>query len=439
MTLVETCCCITKSLFSTTSQVERWSTRYKAPHVGLSSHYSIRQMNDCCPTRNVSQCCFLLSWLSVSQRRYKKKPKSKKYHSHFIFGAFRLVSYPPDFVFGSNSCWSSCRRSKTILISGATGCIGRQIWLQLMQHTNHRVKLIVRKDSLSKLDAAIWKKYSRRSQVWTADLEDIRGLSHRLGEIDCAILAATSWGGSSAFAVNVDATLQLVQWLPKHCHILYFSTASIIDKDGFLLEEAYRFGTLYLQSKYVALQKLLAWYPHRNITVLFPTLVVGPHSHLADVVDSLTSWKRLLEHIYLDASAHFIHATDAAKIVVHFVNWNPKPSFYTCHRSNPTQKLPALILGQPCFTAEQLIQLVVARPPNHKTSWIPRIPILSLFPPVLLSRILVWFGATVDPWVLYCLRKRHFVYPNAVAPEHFGLTSQWRHVSQLVHEDGSSS
>jgi len=187
MTLVETCCCITKSLFSTTSQVERWSTRYKAPHVGLSSHYSIRQMNDCCPTRNnVSQCCFLLSWLSVSQRRYKKKPKSKKYHSHFIFGAFRLVSYPPDFVFGSNSCWSSCRRSKTILISGATGCIGRQIWLQLMQHTNHRVKLIVRKDSLSKLDAAIWKKYSRRSQVWTVSKS-----SHRIHfqiHRDCAMV-----------------------------------------------------------------------------------------------------------------------------------------------------------------------------------------------------------------------------------------------------------
>lgn len=262
-------------------------------------------------------------------------------------------------------------------------------------------------------------------------MQDIHSLRNRLGTIDCAILVATSWGGEQAFAVNVDATLQLVDWLPKNCRIFYFSTASIVDSDGRLLEQAFRYGTQYLQSKYVALQKLLHDYTNRNITVLFPTLVVGPNSHLANATTQFTYYKRLLHWISLDASAHFIHAKDAAKVITYLIDFYPKPSFYTWHASDPDKRLPAFILGQPYFTADQLIGWICCEQKKRSFS-LPRIPILSLFPPLLLSRILVLFGATVDPWVLYCLRKRHFVYPQAVAPEDFGLVSHCRHISQLL-------
>ncbi|GJD11126.1 Glutaredoxin-3 [Galdieria sulphuraria] len=277
-------------------------------------------------------------------------------------------------------------------------------------------------DSLSKLDDNIWKMYSRRIQVLMADLTDILSLRNQLLDVDCAILTATSWGGEQAFQVNVEATFQLFNYLPKDCHILYFSTASIIDSSGCLLEEAYRYGTTYLQSKYVALQRMLRYHSHRRITVIFPTLVVGPNSHLANVSSQITPWKGLLRLIDLDASAHFIHAIDAAKVITYLVDFNPKPSFYTWHSSSdPPKKLPAVILGQPYFTADQLIQSMCSSSKKRRFFSIPRIPVLSLLPPLLIARLLSLFGATVDPWVMYCLKKRHFVYPDAVAPENFGL------------------
>ncbi|GJQ15510.1 hypothetical protein GpartN1_g7301.t1 [Galdieria partita] len=385
----------------------------------------------------MEEWCFVsfLSFDSKQSRQRKRLTQHKRHcieYSSIVGGmAFRFFGFPQRSDMGwAATEWRTFKRCRTkvILLSGATGCIGRQIWLNLMHHTQHRVKLIVRKDSLSKLDSNIWKKYSRRTQVLFTDLNDLRGLKSHLRDIDCAILTATSWGGEQVFSVNVDSTLQLIQWLPKDCHVLYFSTASIIDSHGCLLEEAYRYGTPYLQSKYVALQRLLLENTCRRITVIFPTLVVGPHSHLANVTTQITTWKGLLQLVDVDASAHFIHAIDAAKVITYLMDFYPKTLFYTWHPSDPQRKLPAFVLGQPYFTADQLIQSVCRK---KRFLSIPRIPILSLFPPFLISRLLLLLGATVDPWVLYCLRKRHFVYSHAVAPENFGLVSQWRHISQL--------
>eukprot|EP00871_Galdieria_phlegrea_P003273 jgi/Galph1/3947/GphlegSOOS_G2605.1 len=321
-------------------------------------------------------------------------------------------------------------KNKIILISGATGCIGNAILKSLLQNTQHRVKLIVRKGSVWKLDSNLLKTYSNRCQLLIGDLRDKSFLTNAVKGVNCAILAATSWGGDDAFDVNVTSTLQIIHSLPHFCDVYYFSTASVIDSDGSLLEEAFKYGTAYLRSKYVALQRLLEEVPlSQRVTVIFPTLVFGQNSHLENAYSQIRSMMVYLKHIYLDASAHLIHAVDAASIIVHLVDMRSPVTGFTWHPSDPSRVLPAVVLGQPKFTADQVFRFICAK--ENITLSPLRIPLLSVFPSFLLIILIRHFGGTVDPWVLYCLRKRHFTYTNAVAPETFGLVSKVKTISQL--------
>jgi len=63
--------------------------------------------------------------------------------------------------------------------------------------------------------------------------------------MDSAVLAATAWGGTDVFDTNVYKTGQLLKLFdPAVCQqVIYFSTASILDRNNQLLKEACELGT----------------------------------------------------------------------------------------------------------------------------------------------------------------------------------------------------
>ena len=145
---------------------------------------------------------------------------------------------------------------KRIFITGASGCIGHYIVESLLRDTAHYLYLLVRNPGKLQFK---WQNNSRIT-VLPGNLTDISDHSDLLlKEINIAILAATSWGGTAeSYDINVVKTMALLQMLnPNICEqVLYFSTASILDRNNDLLLAASEFGTDYIRTKYQCFSEL---------------------------------------------------------------------------------------------------------------------------------------------------------------------------------------
>jgi len=174
---------------------------------------------------------------------------------------------------------------KRIFLTGASGCIGHYIAEALIQETEHELYLLVRNPDKLGFD------YESRPgiTILQADLRQIERFSALLKTMDVAILAATAWGGQQeSFDINVVKTIRLMDLLdPSVCQqVIYFSTASVLDRNNKLLKEAGQLGTDYIRSKYNCLMQLSKLAIAPRITTLFPTLVLGgdankPYSHIS--------------------------------------------------------------------------------------------------------------------------------------------------------------
>ncbi|MBE9014306.1 NAD(P)-dependent oxidoreductase, partial [Pseudanabaenaceae cyanobacterium LEGE 13415] len=216
--------------------------------------------------------------------------------------------------------------TQRIFVTGASGCIGHYIVEALIQETQHELFLLVRDANKLKIDV------TARSgiTVLESDLREIEQHRDLLKTIDCAILAATAWGGDSVQTVNVDKTIELLSMLDADRieQVLYFSTASILDRQNQLLPEAMEIGNDYLKSKYLCCEKLANLAIAPKITKLFPTLVIGggeryPYSAITAGIPDVTKWAKLIRLFRADGSFHFIHGHDIAQVVRHFVDRPP--------------------------------------------------------------------------------------------------------------------
>ncbi len=73
-----------------------------------------------------------------------------------------------------------------------------------------------------------------------------------ISEVNRVIHTATAWGDPKrAKEVNIDAVKNLLNLLnPSNIkQIIYFSTASVLDRNLNLLPEAFTYGTEYIQTK----------------------------------------------------------------------------------------------------------------------------------------------------------------------------------------------
>ncbi|MEH2362643.1 NAD-dependent epimerase/dehydratase family protein [Nostoc sp.] len=310
---------------------------------------------------------------------------------------------------------------KRILVTGASGCIGHYLTEALIKETDHELYLLVRNPSKLQVDT----KGRSGINVLQGDMQNIQQFADLLSTIDMAVLTATAWGGDQTFDINVVKTIELLELLdPQRCQqVIYFSTASVLDRYNQPLKEAGEIGTDYIRSKYECLhqKEKLAIAP--KITTLFPTLVVGgdankPYSAVTSGIPEVTKYINLIRFLEADGSFHFIHARDIATVVRYLIDHPPE-------NAQPRR----LVLGQAQLTANQAIEEVCAY--LGKKIYF-RIPI-SL---ALANLIIVLFRIQMAAWDRFCMNYRHFTYEKAINPDSFGLPNYCVTMSDVLKISG---
>lgn len=311
---------------------------------------------------------------------------------------------------------------KRIFVTGASGCIGHYIADALIHQTSHDLFFFVRDPQKLKFD------YSARPGITIiqGNMQEVERVGRLLKTIDCAILAATSWGGAQeTYDTNVTKTIRLMNLLdPSVCEqVLYFSTASILDRQNQPLREAGELGTDYIKSKYLCHQQLSKLAIAPQITTLFPTLVFGgdaqkPYSHLSAGFRDVIRWINLIRFLKADAGFHYLHAQDIAQVVVHLVDVPPEP--------NSSREL---VLGNAALTVDRAVEEVCA---YLKKRIYFRIP-LSV---QLANLIIKVFRIQMAEWDRFCLNYRHFTYQNPVSPATFDLPAYCPTVADLLKIHG---
>ena len=296
--------------------------------------------------------------------------------------------------------------SKRIFVTGASGCIGHYVVEALIQETNHELYLLVRNPDKLKFD------YNARPgiTILRSDLRDIEQFSDLLQTMDSAVLIATAWGGDEVHEINVVKTLRLMSLLnPAVCQqVIYFSTASILDRNNRLLKEAGEIGTDYIRSKYVCYSQIPQLAIASKTTVLFPTLLLGgdadkPQSHITSGIPQVAKWINLLRFLRTEGSFHFIHGKDIGQIVHYLLEHPP-----TAGQSRE------LVLGNHLVTVNQAIEDSCAY--LNKRIYF-RIPL----PRGLANLLSALFQIKIAAWDRFSMNYRHFTHRNVVSSETFGL------------------
>ncbi len=305
---------------------------------------------------------------------------------------------------------------KRVFITGASGCVGHYICEHLIDKTDHELFLLVRNPAKLGFNCQA----RPGIHVLPGNLHQIDDHAELLQTIDVAILTAAAWGDpEQTRQVNVVKTHRLMELLAvDRCEqVIYFSTASILNRQNQLLPEAGEIGTDYIRTKYQGYQQLdrLAIAP--KITTLFPTLVFGgsshkPYSHITAGIPQVLRWAELIRWFQGDASFHFIHAQDIAQIVGYLVE-------------HPGQGKRNFVMGNPAININEAIAEVCTYL-NKKIYF--QLPLST----PLANFFIVLFRIQMATWDYFSLQYRHFTYQNVVMPSSFGLDNYCPTLTDLL-------
>lgn len=319
---------------------------------------------------------------------------------------------------------------KRILLTGASGCIGHYIAEALIQETEHELYLLVRNPDKLGFD------YEARPGVTIlqSDLRQVERFADLLKTMDMAILAATAWGGQQeTFDVNVVKTLRLMELLdPSVCEqVIYFSTASVLDRNNEILKESGQLGTEYIRSKYQCLVQLPKLAIAPKITTVFPTLVLGgdsnkPYSHISSGIKEVAKWVDLIRWFKADASFHFIHGRDIAQVVRYLVDHPPEPAWFGEPDMRSTRRL---VLGNAPLTVNQAVEEVCAYLGKKIYFRIPLSPWLA-------DILIVLFRIQMAAWDRFSMSYRHFTYQNPINPATVGLEPYCKTLTDVLRISG---
>ena len=318
-----------------------------------------------------------------------------------------------------------------ILITGASGCIGQAVAAWLLAHSNARLLLWLRQPH--KLTAVDHR--HPRLELLVGDLRQPRRFRQQLALVDRVVHTATAWGDPArARAVNVQAVKDLLACLDHQRlqQVLYFSTASILDRELEVLPEAEQWGTEYIRTKVTCLRQLMDHALGERIVALFPTLVFSgridgggpwPTSYLTTGLRPLFRWLWLARFLRLDGSYHFIHGADVARICGHLLT--------TPHQPGPQRwgGMHRYVLGQSPLTVNRTVARLcryrhMAYPPGVQLHhW-------------LLRALVVAFRIQLSPWDRFTLQQRHFVHHPVTRPESFGLASRFPTLEMVLSAAG---
>jgi nucleoside-diphosphate-sugar epimerase len=196
---------------------------------------------------------------------------------------------------------------------------------------------------------------------------------------------------------------------PDVCQqVIYFSTASILNRENQPLKEAETTTHDYIRSKSTCFQQLAKLKIAPRITTLFPTLLLGgdaqkPQSHVSSGVVQVANWIWLLRFLKAEGSFHFIHGKDIAQIVCHLVEHPPTEG-----------ESRQLVLGNQKVTVNQAIEETCLY--LNKRIYF-RTPLTQ----GLANLIIFVFGIKVADWDRFSMHYRHFTHRHVVSPETFGL------------------
>ena len=307
-----------------------------------------------------------------------------------------------------------------ILITGASGCVGQHIADLLYRETDAELLLWLRDPSkLTAVPAA-----DPRITLLVGDLRDVEPHRAQIASATRIIHTATAWGDPErAQQVNVVAVKQMLAATNPEVleQVVYFSTASILNKDLQLLPEAMPYGTEYIQTKAQCLEQLEQHPLAQRIVAVFPTLVFGgrvdgsgvfPTSYLTAGLKEGARWLWLAKWLRAEASFHFIHAADIARVCAHLAT-NP-------HQANPEVGQGAvrrLVLGQPAVTVNETVKRLC----RWRRGWYP--PMGLDLRGWLIEGLIKLLRIEVNAWDRFSIRQRHFVHDPISPPERFGLVS----------------
>jgi nucleoside-diphosphate-sugar epimerase len=317
-----------------------------------------------------------------------------------------------------------------ILVTGASGCVGHYVSETLIQNTEHELFLFVRNPAKLTVDITA----RPGIHVITADMMEIEQQAELLRTINVAVLTAAGWGGQEAFDINYTKTHVLFDLLdPKVCEqVIYFSTASVLDRSGQLLPEAGTIGTDYIMSKHQCLDKLTneANATDRSdniaskITTVFPTLVLGgdetkPYSFLSADLPSVTKYAGLLQFFTADMSFNFIHAKDIAEVVRHLI----------AHPEISDKFNRRIVLGNQVISGDAGIKEICGY--FGKKS-----PFQINLSNTIANFFIKVFKIQMAEWDRFCLNYRHLSHANAVNPATFGLPNYAPTISDVFRLRG---
>jgi len=323
-------------------------------------------------------------------------------------------------------------KKEIILITGASGCVGQYIANWLIENSSSELFLWVRDPKkITSINLE-----NPRIKILIGDLRQSNKFKKEISEVNRVIHTATAWGDPKrAKEVNIDAVKNLLNLLnPSNIkQIIYFSTASVLDRNLKLLPEAFTYGTEYIQTKAQCLRDLESHKLATKIIAVFPTLVFGgrldgkskfPTSYLTGGLRDALKWIWLARWIKLFSRFHFIHAADIAFICGYLATSNYKPV-----QPVTSTKIRKLVLGQPYISIDVVIQTLLKFKGMRK---VPQIPLWTW----LIELLTMFLPIQITNWDRFSLRQKHFIHEPVTSPETFGGISYAKTLSQVLHNSG---
>ncbi len=319
-----------------------------------------------------------------------------------------------------------------ILITGASGCVGQYTATWLLENSDAELFLWLRDPrKLSSIP-----KNHPRVRLLVGDLRQANIFANDLSEVTRVIHTATAWGDPyRAEQVNVIAVKKLLKLLNPELieQIIYFSTASILNKHLQPLPEAFLYGTEYIQTKAKCLQELEKHPFAERIIAVFPTLVFGgrvdgksnfPTSYLTEGLKEASQWIWLARWLKADSNFHFIHAADIA-----FICGNLATNPHTQNSEPGQSALRKLVMAQPSISLNQAIDEIRKWKGLKKT---PQIPLWGW----LIEALIKVLPIQISDWDRFSISQRHFVHDPITPPEKMGGTSHARTLEQILANSG---
>ena len=319
-----------------------------------------------------------------------------------------------------------------ILITGASGCVGQYTASWLLENSDAELLLWLRDPSkLTAIDPS-----HPRVHLLVGDLRDSDAFAAELKTVNRVIHTATAWGDPErAQQVNVVAVKRMLSLLDpnKLQQVVYFSTASILDRHLQPLPEALAYGTEYIQTKAQCLQDLERHPLAERIVAVFPTLVFGgrvdgssrfPTSYLTEGLAEASKWLWLARFLRADASFHFIHAADIAAICGALTT---RP--HQLNRTPGQGAIRRIVMGQKAISVNETVATLCRWRGVRRT---PGIPLWAW----LIEGLIRILPIEVNAWDRFSIRQRHFIHDPVTQPEAFGLKSHGPNLEAVLQDSG---